>query len=163
QVSGIGVDAAGNVYVAGSTLGSLGGASAGWYDAFVAKYDAGGAALWTRQFGSSAHDHVNGVRGGAGGGSVRRRGTARRVGGASAGGGGGAGGGLAGAWGGRCAAGGPALGPRQFGGAAPEPATGFSAAASDGSVYIAGSAFGSLGGNPSAGGYDAFITKYDAA
>jgi beta-propeller repeat-containing protein len=47
------------VYVAGNTRGALPGqVNAGDYDAFVRKYDAGGGAAWTQQFGSSAHDEA---------------------------------------------------------------------------------------------------------
>jgi hypothetical protein len=52
----VAVDAAGNVLVAGSTLGSLAGPSAGNTDAYVRKYSAAGAELWTRQFGGADCD-----------------------------------------------------------------------------------------------------------
>ncbi|MFO1153135.1 MAG: SBBP repeat-containing protein [Rhodospirillales bacterium] len=54
-------DAAGNVVVAGYTWGSLGGANQGNEDAFVAKYDANGKHLWTRQFGTAEGDRAYGV------------------------------------------------------------------------------------------------------
>ena len=57
------VDSSGNVYLAGYTNGALPGrTSAGAQDAFLRKYDSGGAELWTRQFGSGARDigHVGG-------------------------------------------------------------------------------------------------------
>lgn len=44
------VDTSGNVYVAGTTDGTLEGSSGGNQDNFVAKYDATGQLLWTRQF-----------------------------------------------------------------------------------------------------------------
>ncbi len=51
------VDSSGNVYLAGYTSGALPGrTSAGAQDAFLRKYDSGGAELWTRQFGSGARD-----------------------------------------------------------------------------------------------------------
>lgn len=50
------------VYVAGNTAGALPGqVNAGDYDVFVRKYDPGGAAMWTQQFGGSAHDEVLGL------------------------------------------------------------------------------------------------------
>lgn len=59
---GVAVDAAGNVYVAGRTEGVLTDQpSAGKQDAFVRKYDATGNELWTRQFGSAAHDSALGA------------------------------------------------------------------------------------------------------
>jgi hypothetical protein len=39
----------------------MGGTNAGSYDAFVAKYDAGGSLQWTRQLGTSATEFCNGV------------------------------------------------------------------------------------------------------
>ncbi len=76
-------DAAGNVYVAGETSGTLPGQSSkGGVDAFIRKYDPDGLELWTRQFGTSANDiaysvfpfggdvYVGGATRGALGGSV---------------------------------------------------------------------------------------------
>ena len=58
---GIAVSAQG-VYVAGNTTGTLPGqVNAGDYDALVRKYDRGGRVLWTKQFGSAAHDEVLGI------------------------------------------------------------------------------------------------------
>jgi hypothetical protein len=52
----------GGVYAAGSTLGDLPGfVNAGFYDAFVRKYDAAGNELWTRQFGTAGYDFAYGV------------------------------------------------------------------------------------------------------
>lgn len=92
--SGLSVDAMGGVYIAGTTWGSLGGPNAGSTDAFIAKYDSLGNALWIEQFGTAARDGGNGV-----------------------------------------------------------------ATDTMGSVYIAGTTWGSLGG-PNAGYTDAFIAKY---
>ncbi|HTQ40002.1 MAG TPA: SBBP repeat-containing protein [Pirellulales bacterium] len=94
---GVSADGQGNAYIAGYTTGSLNQPNAGGYDAYVAKYDSTGNALWTHQFGTSAQDQALGV-------------------------------------------------------------------AADGanSVYVTGSTQGSLGGT-NAGGYDAFVRKYDAA
>lgn len=54
-------DAAGNVYTAGYTDGSLGAANAGGTDIFVAKHDPAGNLLWLRQSGSSEQDTLSGV------------------------------------------------------------------------------------------------------
>ncbi len=52
----------GSVLVAGYTGGSLPGqASAGVDDAFVRKYDAAGAEVWTRQFGTASTDQAQSV------------------------------------------------------------------------------------------------------
>jgi Beta-propeller repeat len=59
--SGVATDAAGNVYLTGGTYGSLGGANQGQDDAWVAKYDAAGRALWKRQLGTVDHEFAYGV------------------------------------------------------------------------------------------------------
>jgi Beta-propeller repeat len=48
---GVAVDAEGNVYVTGSTYGSLGGPITGVENAFVTKFDPQGNLLWARQLG----------------------------------------------------------------------------------------------------------------
>ncbi len=52
----VAIDGSGNAYISGETGGSLGGANAGGYDAFLAKYDESGALLWTQQLGTSGDD-----------------------------------------------------------------------------------------------------------
>ncbi|MCT7997214.1 SBBP repeat-containing protein [Laspinema olomoucense] len=57
QARSVATDAAGNVYIAGITQGSLdGNTNAGSTDVFLTKYDASGVKLWTRQFGSAASE-----------------------------------------------------------------------------------------------------------
>jgi hypothetical protein len=52
------VDAAGNVYISGSTNPSIdGGAGAGGFDVVLAKFDSTGARQWIRQFGSAGNDY----------------------------------------------------------------------------------------------------------
>lgn len=61
------VDAAGNVYIAGTTWGTVPGGTlpasqnAGSADAFVAKFDSEGAFVWARQFGTPSGDRALGV------------------------------------------------------------------------------------------------------
>ena len=57
----VATDADGNMFVAGSTAGSLEGASAGNIDAFVRKFNSAGELQWTKQFGTSTSDAANGV------------------------------------------------------------------------------------------------------
>jgi hypothetical protein len=58
----VSVGSDGSVLVAGYTFGTLPGqSSAGGQDAFVRKYDAAGAVLWTRQFGSASFDYAYSV------------------------------------------------------------------------------------------------------
>ena len=59
--SGVAVDAQGNAFISGYTSLNLGGPSAGGDDTFLAKYDAAGALLWTRQIGTSSDDRGNAV------------------------------------------------------------------------------------------------------
>src|SRR5262245_32841833 len=58
---GIAVDQAGNVYITGSTDGSLAGTNLGGRDAFLAKYNSGGALQWIQQLGSRGDDISYGV------------------------------------------------------------------------------------------------------
>ena len=57
----VAIDASGNVYLVGSTLGALTGTSVGNADAFLVKLDPGGAEQWRRQFGSTQIDSAQGV------------------------------------------------------------------------------------------------------
>ncbi len=49
-------DSEDNVYITGWTLGDLGGANAGSYDGWVAKYDSDGNQQWLKQFGTVGDD-----------------------------------------------------------------------------------------------------------
>ena len=151
RANSLSVDISG-VYVAGRTDSSLPGqTSAGGRDAFVRKYDSNGTEVWTRQFGTSASDRVTGI-------SVDASGVY-----------------LAGFTGGslpgQASAGdndpfvrkydvnGTEVWTRQFGTSANDAAVGISVDASG--VYVAGFTAGSLPGQTSAGGDDAFARKYD--
>jgi len=57
----VAVDSTGNIYLTGGTMGDLGGANAGNYDPWVAKYDSQGNQLWLQQFGTNNDDYSNGV------------------------------------------------------------------------------------------------------
>ena len=64
----VATDAAGNVYVAGTTHGAIDApaqrvpnTNRGGADAFVAKFDPDGTLLWVTQFGSTADDFVEGI------------------------------------------------------------------------------------------------------
>ncbi|MBK8175895.1 MAG: SBBP repeat-containing protein [Rhodospirillales bacterium] len=58
---GVATDAAGNVYVVGSTRGALGGSNKGGSDIFVLKFDADGHWLWKRQPGKARWDEGRAV------------------------------------------------------------------------------------------------------
>jgi len=66
QPTCVGVDASGNIYVAGyfTGTGNLGGTNlvcAGQYDCFLAKYSSTGTHLWSERFGSTGIDQFNGL------------------------------------------------------------------------------------------------------
>ncbi|MDJ0898346.1 MAG: SBBP repeat-containing protein [Xenococcus sp. MO_188.B8] len=54
-------DSEDNVYVTGWTLGDLGGANAGSYDGWVAKYDSDGNQQWLKQFGTEGDDAARSI------------------------------------------------------------------------------------------------------
>ena len=54
--SGISADARGNIYISGTTRGSLGGMNEGGKDAFIRKYTSNGKVAWTKQLGTVADD-----------------------------------------------------------------------------------------------------------
>ena len=55
-LGGIDVDSNDNIFLTGYTDGNLGGPNAGFYDAWVAKYDNDGNQLWIEQFGTPDYD-----------------------------------------------------------------------------------------------------------
>jgi len=58
----VAIDSNNNVYITGSTSGSLdGNTSAGSNDALLVKYDSSGTKIWTRQLGSTNYDIAYGV------------------------------------------------------------------------------------------------------
>jgi hypothetical protein len=149
-------DAAGNVYVAGSTGGALDGqVSAGGYDLFIAKYDTNGVKQWTRQLGTAAYDTALAITSDTTGNVY----AAGRTGGALDG---------------QASAGdadffiikydasGVKQWVRQLGTAGSDIAYAITTDAA-GNVYAAGYTSGALDGQISAGGADFFIIKYDAS
>ncbi len=150
---GVSADGLGNVYISGSTWGSLGGPRAGWEDAFVSKYDAAANLLWTRQLGTVNNDGSTAVSA-DGLGNVYISGiTELSLGGPNAG--------KEDAFVSKYDAAGNFLWTRQLGTSDVDCSHGVSAD-SLGNVFICGWTYGSLGG-PEAGDHDAFVSKYDAA
>jgi hypothetical protein len=151
---GVATDAAGDIYLAGETEGTLPGqVSAGGRDAFVRKYGPTGTELWTRQFGGGGGD------GGAGvaldpAGNTYVVGTTR------------------GAMPGQVSGGdydafvrrydpaGNEVWTRQFGGIEGEGARGV-AVGPGGKLLIVGSTQGAFPEQSNSGGFDAFLTQYD--
>jgi hypothetical protein len=152
QAIGLFVDST-SLYVAGFVGGTLPGhTSAGGVDAFVRKYDLNGNEMWTRQFGTASDDQGRGVFVDA---------TGVYVSGATAG-----------TFPGQVNSGfqdaflrkydtdGVEVWTRQFGSSGTEQPNGIAGDASG--VYVAGLTTGTLPGQTSAGGNDAFVRKYDA-
>lgn len=59
NANAVAVDDRGNVFLAGASMGALGGPNAGERDAFLCRYDEAGNLIWTRQFGTSQMDSAN--------------------------------------------------------------------------------------------------------
>ena len=152
QAFGVSVDSSG-VYVAGSTSGTLPGqSSAGSTDAFVRKYDSAGTEVWTRQFGSSSFDLALGVSADSSGVYVAGQTSGTLPGQTSAGG--------RDAFVRKYDSAGTEVWTRQFGTSSFDQARGVSVDSSG--VYVAGFTIGTLPGQTSAGGGDAFVRKYDS-
>jgi hypothetical protein len=146
---GVSADGLGNVYISGSTGGSLGRPNAGSNDAFVSKYDAAGTLQWSRQLGTSLYEESRGVSA-DGLGNVYIAGST-----------GGPYVGTLDAFVSKYDAAGALQWSRQFGTSTQDESHGVSADGL-GNVYVSGFTEGSLAG-PNAGGRDAFVSKYDAA
>lgn len=153
----VAVDGAGNVYIAGFTLGSLPGANAGnsgGSDLFLIKYNAAGILQWVRQLGSAGADQARGVAV-DGAGNIYVTGSTLAT--------------LPGF--GNVNAGGEDLfllkydstgvlqWVRQFGSVAGDQAYGV-AVGSNGQIFVVGATLGALPGNASLGGSDAFLASY---
>lgn len=148
---GAAADGAGGVYVCGTTLGSLGGPSAGDYDAWVARYDAAGSQLWVRQLGGAGLESASAAASGGAGGVIVGGLTASSLGGPFAG--------IVDAFVARYDAAGGLSWVRQLGTNANDQVL---AAASDGAggAFVAGVTHGNLGG-AHAGLGDAWLARYD--
>jgi len=152
----IGVDAAGDSYVAGWTDGTLPGqTSSGNTDAFVRKYDAAGNVLWTRQFGSSFYDFALAVAVDAAGNSYVAGYTQGTLPGQTSS-------GSYDAFVRKYDASGNEVWTRQFGSNSLDESFGI-AVDTAGNSYTAGITFSTLPGQTSSGGWDAFVRKYDQA
>jgi WD40 repeat protein len=156
NAAGVSVDPDGNVLVAGTTRGALPGqSSAGEFDAFVRKYDTAGNELWTRQFGGSGSDSATGVSVDPDGNVLVAGSTRGALPGQSSA-------GEADAFVRKYDSAGNELWTRQFGSIGSDEAIGVSVDP-DGNVLVAGSTYGALPGQSSAGGQDGFVRKYDTA
>jgi hypothetical protein len=146
-------DGAGGAWLAGPTSGALGGAFAGYYDAWIARLDGGGAQTWIRQLGTGDFDSIDALAVDGQGGVFACGSTTGALGGPSQG--------DLDAWIARYDDLGQVLWLRQFGTAEFDQVHG-AAADGVGGVYVVGHTEGSLGG-PNAGDDDAWIARLDGA
>jgi hypothetical protein len=153
SISGAADDGAGGVYVGGATTRSLGGQSAGNYDAWLSRYDNAGSRLWIRQFGTSEYDGINASSSDGSGGVFVSGWTEGDLGGPNAGG--------VDAWLAHYDSAGNRLWIRQLGTGALD-ALNSSAPDGSGGVYVSGYTLGALGAS-SAGDYDAWLARYDSS
>ncbi|MEQ1920897.1 MAG: SBBP repeat-containing protein [Pyrinomonadaceae bacterium] len=153
----ISVDAAGNSYVIGHiSNGTLpgGGGSLGSQDAFIRKYDTAGNITWTRQFGTSGFDGANAI-------SVDTLGNSY-VAGNTTGAMPGPGSGALDTFVRKYDTAGNIVWTRQFGSSLDDIPEGISVDPA-GISYVAGSTLGTLPGQASSGGQDAYVRQYDAS
>lgn len=150
QSGSVTVDGWGNIYISGLTRGSLGGPNAGASDAFLAKFDASGNVLWSRQIGTSSTDPSRSVAVDTAGNAYITGTTEGSLGGPNAG--------ASGAFLTKFDPFGNVLWTHQFGTVDTDQS--FSVAVDGtGNVYSSGFTDGSLGG-PNAGDFDAFLVKF---
>ena len=152
EAQGIALDAIGNIYITGDTLGDLGGPNQGDLDAFIVKHDSGGTVQWARQIGTSSSDYARGI---AVDGSANSHITGYTYGDL-----GDPNQGEADAFIVKYDSGGTVQWARQIGTGAADRAHGI-AVDGAGNSYITGGTYGDLA-SPSQGGKDAFIAKYDS-
>ncbi len=151
-VQGISVNH-GSVYIGGFTSGALPGqTNAGGVDAFVRAYNENGDELWTRQFGTAGTDYVWSVAAGEDGVYAVGQTDGALTGQTSAGG--------TDAFIRKYGLGGDDLWTRQFGTSRSDALHGV--AVHGEVVYAAGEVQGTLPDQTSAGGFDAFVQKYDS-
>ena len=147
----VAVDAAGNAYISGQTLGVLGSPNAGSSDAFLTKFDSLGNKVWTSQIGTSSDDRSYSVAVDGSGNSYISGFTQGDLGGTNAGG--------MDAFLTKFDSLGDEVWSSQIG-TSGEDWSWSVAVDGSGNAYISGSAYGDLG-DSHAGGRDAFLTKFD--
>lgn len=147
-------DGMGGVIAAGHSMGDLGGPNAGETDVFLARFDGDSNQLWIRQFGTDRREYANGLApDGAGGVYVTGNVFKGSLGGPSAG--------RNDVYLARYDGDGNRLWILQFG-TNDEDVSYDLAPDGVGGVFVAGETLADLAG-PSAGGYDAFLARYDDA
>ena len=153
QSSSVAIDASSNAYITGFTFGDLDGPNAGERDAFLSKFDSGGNEIWTTQIGTSLLDHGYSVAVDAPGNAYITGVTRGNLGGFDPG--------SADAFLGKFDSNGSEIWMTQIGSGAYDHSYSVAIDAS-GNAYISGTTQYNLGG-PSAGKYDAFLSKFDSS
>ena len=145
----------GSIYIAGGTSGSIDGQSSnGQSDAFITKFNSDGSNVWTRLLGGVSSEYAVSVSTASDGSIYIAGNTYSSIDGQSSNGGGDA-------FISKFNSDGSKVWTKQLGGDSYDYASSVSTA-SDGSIYIAGSTFGSIDGQSSNGGHDAFISKFNS-
>jgi hypothetical protein len=147
-------DGAGGVYIAGDTAGTLGLASSGGIDCWLARYDSSGERLWIRQFGTFMSDGIMDLCSDGAGGLYAAGWTFGDFGGQAAGG--------RDAFVARLTADGEIIWARQLGTLYPELAEAVSPDGKGG-VYVFGYTSGSLAAPFLGGSRDLFLAHYNAS
>jgi hypothetical protein len=150
--TGVAADLQGNVILAGVTFGNLARPNS-FSDAFVAKYDANGQRLWTRQLGTDGDEEFGGVTTDVLGNVIVSGYTGASLGGPNAG--------EFDAYLAKYSPSGQMLWTRQFGTGGYDTGTGVTTDVA-GNIYQAGYTTGSFDGT-NAGFWDAYLRKTDAA
>lgn len=150
--SGVAVDSAGDIIIAGVTDGDLDGPSAGNADAFVVKLGSDGSPVWTRQFGTTENDYVYDVAVDSDDNILVAGYTSGVLGDSSAG--------LADVFVTKFDSAGNRVWTHQFGSSDQDYAYGVAVDSND-SILVVGYTGGNLGG-PNAGGSDVFVRKIEA-
>jgi len=152
----IALDGSGNIFVGGETYGVFSGqASSGGVDVFVSKLNSSGTVLWTRQFGTSSTDYLDGLTADTSG-NIYVSGTvyATLSGQTSSGGND--------AFMRKYDTSGNALWTRQFGTSANDTGRGIGLDSS-GNIYVSGTTEGTFPGQSSSGYIDIFLRKHDSS
>ena len=148
----IAMHASGNVYISGYTHGDLGGPNAGSGDPFLRKFDSGGNEVWTTQIGSSSLDYSWSVAVDASGYAYISGHTYGDIGGPNAG--------EEDAYLSKFDSSGNEVWTTQIGTSDRDDSKSVALDAS-GNIYISGTTESNLGG-ASAGGKDAYLSKFDS-
>lgn len=154
--SGVAVDKDGNIYVVGTTFGSIdGNISSGGSDIFLTKYTSNGSKVWTKQCGSPSNDRSCGI-------SIDEDGNIYVI------------GTTFGNIGGSVNAGGSdvflikydhkgnKIWTKQYGTASDDKSYGISIDTAN-NIYNTGATFGNLSGSANVGGFDIFLGKFSSS